>query len=635
MNKFTKLNISPLLRAYCSSGRVSTVSHNYSRSNYSKSYSTETPCRIGCASGFWGDTPTSVPQLVKKGDIDYLILDYLSEITMSLLTAAKAKNPAMGYCPDFVVSAVGPWLKVIKEKGVKVITNAGGINPESCAEAMRAAAKKQGVDLRIGVVTGDNLMPQLASLAGTPDMMTGMPLPKRVLSANAYTGAGPIMKALEMGADIVITGRAADSALALAPAAFHHGWQLSNLSAMAGGSLAGHLIECGAQATGGNFTDWHTVQGWHNMGFPIASVSADGSFILSKPPKTGGIISRAAACEQMLYEVGDPRAYLLPDVSLDMTGVSVETVGEERVEFRGAVGNPATDTYKVGCTYLDGYKATAVCMFGGNHAAIKARVTADATLDRVDAILKVMGEDSFPRAHVQVIGNEDSYGPHSLKPPSREAVLWLSVAHKNKAPLEVFARELAASGTGGVPGIMGLIGGRPKVTPVLRLHSSLIQKSAVQQRVTVEGDSVDYVEVEGGVSCDSYRKPEQPGSETEELTGDCTYRLGDLAYARSGDKGDSCNIAVVARDAKAWGILKDRVTSEAVAGYMAHVFGEEVEPRECVSRYEVPGIQGLNFLLTNSLGGGGVASLRADPQGKAYAQMLLDMPIQDCPDVSS
>lgn len=592
-------------------------------------------CRIGCASGFWGDTPTAVGQLVSNGRLDYLILDYLSEISMSLLTAAKAKNPQLGYAPDFVLHAVGPHLKEIKQQGIKVISNAGGINPPACAAAIQAAAAKAGVQLKVGVVTGDDLMPQLPSLLGMPDLATGAPLPEGVHSINAYTGAGGILRALELGADIVVTGRCADSSLALAPAAFHHGWRFCSMSEAAGASLAGHLLECGAQATGGNHTDWKKVRGWHNMGFPIASVSADGSCVLSKPPNTGGLLSRGTVCEQMLYEVGDPRAYILPDVVLDLTAVRVgdPTEGEDGemgVAVQGAAGLLPTNTYKVGATVLSGYKATAVCCIGGPNAAEKCKITAEATLERVNGLLRESDVPPITRYHIQVLGTDQAKENAS---GSSSAVLWLSVSHPSRRAVDLFGRELAAAGTGGVPGLMGLVGGRPKSTPVLALHSSLISKKDVPLTVTVGSHSEVYCE--SGLGCvdySTYQLPDQPTSAlSDSPSGTNTYRLEQLALTRSGDKGDSCNIGVVARHPELLPLLQQRLTSQAVAQYMQHVFQEGDRPEDCVSRYEVPGIAGLNFVLHRSLGGGGVASLRPDPQGKAYGQQLLDFTLTDMP----
>lgn len=339
--------------------------------------------RIGCASGFWGDTPTAVPQLLNGGRLNYLMFDYLSEVTMSLMTAAKAKNPDLGYAPDFVMFALAPHLKQIKEQGVKIIANAGGINTLACVAALKEACKKAGVDLKVASVIGDDLMPKRKELANSMTE-TGQALPSSVHSMTAYFGAGPIVKALEMGADIVVTGRTADSALALAPCVHEFGWNLkSDWDLLAAGSLAGHLIECGGQATGGLFTDWQQVakSGYANLGFPVIEMSADGNFHLSKPDKTGGIINQAAVAEQMLYEVGDPANYILPDVICDFSHVGM-SLDQDTVQVSGAKGKPPTETFKVSATYLDGFKASSVAIIGGGQAASKGHAVAQAILDR-------------------------------------------------------------------------------------------------------------------------------------------------------------------------------------------------------------------------------------------------------------
>merc|ERR1719259_461299 len=316
----------------------------------------------------------------------------------------------------------------------------------------------------------------------------------------------------------------------------------------------------------------------------------------------------------------------LPCTSMpSMTPVTV-TQGVDGIEVQGAKGRPATDTYKVGATYLDGYKATAVCMIGGNGAAEKARITGEATVERVNRLLEAAGGACFPRVNVQVLGAEDTYGAHARGTDCREAVLWLAVQHSDKRAVELFSREIAAAGTGGVPGLMGLVGGRPRPSPVLRLHSGLINKQEVRLQVSVGDHTEAYTETNGSASYASYVVPHQPGTPCDSQ-GAKTYRLAELAVARSGDKGDSCNIAVVARGPAAWPLLQG-LTAADVARYMGHVFPEGVDPLECVQRYEVPGSHALNFVLSRALGGGGVASLRADPQGKAFGQMLLDMELQ-------
>lgn len=602
--------------------------------------------RIGCASGFWGDTPTAASQLIHHGRLDFLMFDYLSEITMSLLTAARAKKPDMGYAPDFVLHALGPHLNEMKRQGIRVLSNAGGINPEACAAALRQAAKKAGVDLKVGVVAGDDLMPQKNDLldANLCDLTSGLPLPPSAHSINAYLGAVGMVKALEQGADVVVTGRCTDSALALAPLMHVFGWGSSDLDQLASGSLAGHLIECGAQVTGGIFTDWQTVPDWHKIGFPIAEVSPSGRILITKPEGTGGLISVGTVAEQLLYEIGDPRAYVLPDVVCDLTGVQVAEV-EAGVEVWGARGKPPTNFYKVSTTYLDGYKATAVFVVGGPASAAKGHRTVKAILARTRSILKALGMADFSRTHFQALGAEDTYGPHARNDGGpRESVMWFSVTHKDKRALQVFAMELAAAGTGMAPGLTAVVGGRPKPTPLLRLHSSLIPKDRCKIRVNVEGEECKVAAAGSSttVPASTYNLPHQPASSPSDLpqleTGPHSYRLEELAFTRSGDKGDSCNVGVVARSPSLYPYLLKALSADAVGKYFGHVWEPELgsdAPKEFVKRYEVPGINGLNFVLERSLGGGGVASLRSDPQGKAYGQMLLDFEVTGMPDLAS
>ncbi|XP_037614872.1 uncharacterized protein lratb.1 isoform X2 [Sebastes umbrosus] len=459
---------------------------------YSSSAGTE-PVRIGCASGFWGDTATSVPQLVYGGKLDFLVFDYLSEITMSLLTAAKTKMPNLGYAPDFVHVALAPFINDIHRKGIRVVSNAGGVNPLACAEAIQEVIKKAGLDLKVAVVTGDDLMPHRSSLSEVKmaDSGSRQQLPKSLHSMNAYLGALPIRRCLDLGADIVVTGRCVDSAVALGPLMHTFGWKRTDYDLLAAGSLAGHLIECGAQSTGGVFTDWHKVPDWDNMGFPVVECSSDGSFLLSKPPKTGGLVSFGTVAEQLVYEIGDPRRYLLPDVICDFSQVVIEEVpGVDggAVRVTGAKGAAPSHDYKVCATYMDGYRATAVCPVGGPRAADKARRTADSIVKRTKRILKQLKLEDFSSVNVQILGAEDTYGPNARSKGSREAVIWMAAHHKQKKALELFAREIAPAGTGMAPGLTGIAGGRPRVSPVLKPFFFLHPKSELKVDVHVGGE---------------------------------------------------------------------------------------------------------------------------------------------------
>ncbi|XP_057710330.1 uncharacterized protein lratb.1 [Corythoichthys intestinalis] len=593
--------------------------------------------RIGCASGFWGDTATSVPQLIHGGKLDFLVFDYLSEITMSLLTAAKTKAPNLGYAPDFVQAALAPSIHDIHKKGVRVVSNAGGVNPLACAAAIREVVQKAGLDLKVAVVTGDDLMAQRSRLTEVKTADGARALPRTLHSMNAYLGAGPIRRCLDLGADIVVTGRCVDSALALGPLTHAFGWGEDDLDLLAAGSLAGHLIECGAQSTGGIFTDWHLVPNWDNIGFPVVECCSDGSFVLSKPPKTGGLVSFGTAAEQLVYEIGDPRRYVLPDVICDFSHVLIQEVpGVEggAVRVSGAKGLAPPRDYKVCATYMDGFRATAVCPLGGPRAAEKARRTAESIIKRTRRIFKHLHLEDFTDINIQVLGAEDTYGAHGANKDAREAVLWLAVCHKDKKALEVFSREIAPAGTGMAPGLCGIVGGRPRVSPILKPLFFYQPKSQLQIHIHLDGHLVESFSEAEPESPEEEATPTWDGEEVDaELpTGPHCYRLEELAYARSGDKGDSANIGVIARDARIFPYLKKHLTSSAVEDYLVHIFPSGL--RGAVTRYTLPGINGLNFVLKNSLGGGGVASLRSDPQGKALAQMLLDLELRGLPDLA-
>ncbi|XP_034020028.1 uncharacterized protein lratb.1 isoform X3 [Thalassophryne amazonica] len=593
--------------------------------------------------GICGDTlntATSVPQLIYGGNVDVLVFDYLSEITMSLLTAAKTKTANMGYAPDFVHMAVAPFINDIYKKGIRIVSNAGGVNPLACAEAIQEVVKKAGLNLKIAVVTGDDLMPHMNHLAEVKVADDGrmQQLPKTLHSMNAYIGAIPIQRCLDLGADVVITGRCVDSAVVLGPLMHTFGWKAADYNLLAAGSLAGHLIECGAQSTGGIFTDWHQVPDWDNIGFPVVECSSDGSFVLSKPPKTGGLVSFGTAAEQLVYELADPRRYLLPDVTCDFSQVVIREIpGVEggAVRVTGAKGFPPSQDYKVCATYLDGFRATAVCPLGGPRAAEKARRTADAIIKRTRRMFKQLGLEDFSSLNIQILGAEDTYGASARNKSSREAVIWLAVKHKQKKALEVFTREIAPAGTGMAPGLTGIVGGRPKVSPVLKPFFFFHPKSELKVDIHIDGELVESL-TEAGPETD---EQEAPPTLTEDLpdtdlpSGRHRYRLEELAYTRSGDKGDTANIGVIARHPLFFPYLKKYLTSSVVEDYFAHLIQPGV--KNAVTRYSLPGIHGLNFVLQSSLGGGGVASLRSDPQGKAYGQMLLDLEFEELPDLKS
>jgi hypothetical protein len=586
--------------------------------------SVEKIVRIGGASGFWGDSMIGAPQLVRSGQIDYLVFDYLAETTMAILAAARAKKPELGYATDFVDIAMRSVLPEIAAAGIKVVSNAGGINPHGCANALGKLVTAAGLPLKIAVVEGDDVSGQVRDLciAGQRDVFTAEPLPERVLSANAYLGALPIARALDAGADIVITGRCVDSAVTLGPLLHEFGWASNDFDRLAAGSLAGHIIECGCQATGGLFTDWQSVPDWATIGYPIAECRADGSFTITKAAGTGGLVARAAVAEQLLYEIGDPGAYVLPDVICDFRHVEIVQESEHRVRVSGGRGLPPTDAYKVSATTKDGFRATGTLVIIGIDAVQKAERTAAAILERTRLLLAEGGFAAFSDTHVEVLGAEASYGPHSRTRGAREVMMRVVVDHADKRALELFAREIAPAGTSWSPGTTGAGGGRPSVAPLVRTLSFMINKQSVDAAFALADHRHPVVAPLYGGFVPRPAESAVPAfvADADEPTE--LLPLIRLAWARSGDKGNVSNVGVIARRAEWLPLLWNRLTPERVKAYLAHLVGGSVE------RFHLPGIAAINFVLYEALDGGGPASHRLDPLGKGMAQLLLDMPIE-------
>ncbi len=579
---------------------------------------TERIVRIAGASGAWGDSPRAIGQLLTT-EVDYLLMDFLAEVTMSLLARARLKDPDAGFPPDFV-SYLRPHLAALAERKIKVVSNAGGVQPAACRRALEAACRETGVKLKVAVVTGDDVMPQLDALRklDVRDWVSGEPLPSTLLTANAYLGALPIAAALASGADVVITGRCADSALALGILMHEFGWKPVDYDRLAAGSLVGHVLECGPQATGGVFTDWERVPGWDNIGYPIAECSADGSFLLTKPPGTGGLVDTACVAEQVLYEIGDPRAYILPDVVADFSGVQLKQVGPERVLVTGAIGRPPTLQYKVSATYQDGFRAVAIFVVIGVDAARKAERGAQALVDRANAAFRQREVPEFRRVHIEALGAEASYMADARARTTREVVMRLVVEHVDAKALTVFAQEIGSVGLSFAQGTAAFIGGRPKPMPLIRLFTFFIEKQRLNPVMVQLGEEPGFqvnVPESGG-----YVAPE-PACVSGEQAANATVQvpLLRLAHARSGDKGNSSNIAVFCRKPEYRPHLAAWLTPRRVAEHFAGtVFGP-------VSRFDAPGLCAFNFVLEDALGGGGMASMRIDTQGKAFGQRLLEI----------
>lgn len=587
--------------------------------------------RIGGASGFWGDSSVGAPQLVRGGKLDYLVFDYLAELTMSILAAARGKNPELGYATDFVTVTMKHLLKDIVAQKIRVISNAGGVNPEACARAIEALAAEQGLTVKIAVVTGDDVLPQVEALRGegVKELQSGAALPAKVVTANAYLGALPVKAALDAGAQIVVTGRCVDSAVTLGALMHEFGWAPDQYDRLAQGSLAGHIIECGCQATGGLHTDWESVPDWPHIGYPVIECEADGSFVVGKPPGTGGLVNTAVVGEQMLYEIGDPARYLLPDVACDFTQVTMAQDGEHRVRVQGARGAAPGPQYKVSATYLDGYRCNGQLTIVGTDAARKARRTGEAILARTRELLAALGLGDYSRTHLEVLGSEaGNFGPHARTAEVREAVLHLAVMHPNKAALELFAREIAPAGTSWSPGTTGA-GGRPSPSPCIKQYAFLLDKARLAPAVLLGGERIPVPVPTAGAAASpvpsagtSVAAALADASPATATAGQREVPLIRLAYARSGDKGDSSNIGLIARRPEWLPLLREQVTEARVAQWLAHLV------KGTVTRFDVPGIHAMNFLCTQALDGGGMASLRNDPLGKGMGQILLTMPVR-------
>ena len=588
----------------------------------------EKTLRIAGASGFWGDASHSTSQLLNKASVDFIVYDYLAEITMSIMARARANKPETGYALDFVSAAMKPNLKEIARQGVKIVSNAGGVNPQACANALRAVIAEQGLDLQVACIIGDDLFDQREQLAAQhhSEMFSAEPFPPvdKIASINAYLGAFPVALALKQGADIVVTGRCVDSAVTLGACINHFGWGRDDLDQLAMGSLAGHILECGPQATGGNFTDWELVESLETIGYPIAEISADGGFVCSKPADTGGLVSVGTIAEQMVYEIGDPQAYILPDVVCDFSQVKLKQVGDDLVAVSGATGLPAPHSYKVCSTYADQWRGGHLLSLYGIDASKKAEKLAAAILAASRRTLNLYGLPDFTETSVEVIGAESQYGAAAQSGRYREVALKVAAKHSDAAGIGILLKEMTGLGLATPPGLCGFAGGRPKPSPIVRLFSFELPKGAVTPQVEINGQLLDCPDTQGtALDLRTLVRPAVPVTTSSEKLVDVP--LIALAYARSGDKGNKANIGVIARKPEYLPYIYAALTEQAVALRFAHFIQSSASAP--VERYLMPGCYGINFLLHDVLGGGGMASLRNDSQGKGYGQLLLDAQI--------
>jgi len=445
--------------------------------------------RVANGQGFWGDSVDAPVRLIEEGPLDYLTLDYLAEVTMSIMQKLHRRDPSKGYATDFI-ELIRRTLPTLRDRGVKVIANAGGVNPEACRAALLDVARDQGATgLKIGSVTGDDILGRLDELldAGVPlanldDGRLLSAIRDRVLSANVYIGSFPVADALRQGADIVVTGRSTDPGLVLSPLIAEFGWSAREWNLLAAGTVAGHIIECGAQCTGGNFSRWWEVEGWDRIGYPIVQCSPDGTFVVTKHDGTGGMVTLDTVGEQLVYEMGDPTGYITPDCVVDFSSIKLEQKDADRVRVHGIQGREATDSYKVSISYLEGYKAAGQLTVSGPDALAKARVCAEALWGR----LKFAGI-TFEDTVTEFIGANTCHG-EMIEVPEKlgEVVMRVGVKDSDRSKVDRFGKELAPLVTSGPPGVTGFAGGRPKATEVLGYWPALLPKQYVTTDVRVE-----------------------------------------------------------------------------------------------------------------------------------------------------
>ncbi len=594
--------------------------------------------RIANAGGYWGDDPYALRrQVLGPIPVDYVSMDFLAEITMSILQKQHARDPKAGYARDFV-SQVTPLLDELRKRKIKIITNAGGVNPKSCAEAIFEAARKRNLPLKVAVVGGDDIAPRVEELRNKgvllENMETGEELGSyrsKILSANAYFGAMPVVDALASDPDIVLSGRVTDTGITLAALIHELGWRPGDYDRLAQGIVASHLIECGAQATGGNFTDWQKVASYVDVGFPILEFEADGSFVITKHPGSGGLVSLQTTREQFLYEMGHPQLYITPDAIADFTTMKLESVGENRVRVSGARGLKPTDLLKVSMALEDGFKSSGALIISGPDARAKAELFADVFWTRLDAEIAREGLSALEARHTEYVGDDSTHRGLTPEHLVTEILLRLGARDHERAKLEIFRKLLPSLILSGPAGV-AVTGGAPSISEVVRYWPSLIPQEVAPASLEVwsqdEGAEPQKISERteiGWPATGGEARPSRdlvdpfPTSLLAELSPSSVVEvpLMELAHARSGDKGDTSNIGLIGRSAACYVWLRENVTAERVRGWFEGIAEGEVH------RFLVPNLWALNFLLDRSLGGGGTVSLYIDAQGKTYGQALL------------
>ncbi len=583
--------------------------------------------RIGNAGGYWGDDLSALKRQLTGGPLDYITMDFLAEITMSILQRQQKKNSDLGYAVDFL-DQLEECLPLIVKKKVRVISNAGGINPIGMGRKIVEMAKAMGLHIKVGIVYGDDIVNQLYELTAAGEKFTNMEtgedffeVRSHITSANIYLGAEPVVKALDAGCQIIVTGRVTDTGLTLAPMIHEFGWSMDDWDKMAAGIVAGHIIECGCQASGGNITDWQDVKSFHNIGYPIIEMERTGEFVVTKHKNTGGIVSEKTVKEQLVYEMGDPANYISPDGIARFDSIRLKEEGKDRVRVFGIVGKPEPDCLKVSMSYDDGWKSNGAVLVSGPNAYKKAEIIADIFWKKLN--------HKYEATRTDVIGSGSIWPPSLSSGEPNEVLLRFAVRDHDFNKVRDFGKALPTLILSGPAGMAVTTGGRPKPSKVVAYWPALMHRSRVKGKVLVvdTDGKEEFYEISFPIRMQSTRQVEAKldvkKTGVKKFGGKTvTAILQDICYARSGDKGDTCNIGVLARSAEIYEWLRDYLTDKKVKEFFAGITHGKV------TRYELDNLHGFNFLLEETLGGGGTRSLMIDPQGKTLAQALLQMKIR-------
>ena len=589
--------------------------------------------KIGNASGYWGDDPDALRRQVTGGKLDYISMDFLAEVTMSIMQKQKNRDPQHGYATDFI-TMLKPVLTELVSKKICVITNAGGVNPFACANAIAALATAAGIKLKIAIVHGDGILDRVQTLQAQGVSFVNMEdsrpfaqVADKLAAANVYFGAQPVVAALQDKPDIVICGRVTDTGITLAALMHEFKWSPQDWDKLAAGVIAGHLLECGCQVTGGNFTDWQLVTDFKAMGYPIVEMAADGTFVLTKHPDSGGLVSVDTVREQLFYEMGDPHNYITPDVICDFSTLELTQQGEDRVLITKARGRPSTATHKVSMCYRDGFKASGSIVVSGPQALAKARKFAEIFQQRIAGDV-----DELEEMLIEYCGQDACQRSLASTAEGDEILLRLSARAATREKLQKFIKLVPALILSGPPGV-AIVGAAPRLQEIISYWPALLPKDAVPSKVAIHGEQGDTtIAIDPApASTEPSFPPSQIATQVHDTntlpTKGQRLPLSRLCLARSGDKSDAANIGVLARSAVAYNFLDTYLTAQRVKNYFRDLCHGEVK------RYALPRLQGFNFILSQALGGGGTKSLRIDPQGKTLAQALLRQEVYVPPEV--